>query len=83
MLLLWAEALQAGYITYRLQLHPVFGSAGRAGLQLRPQQSELLSVCRAVHQDAAGRGPEQEEEGELQQMSSTDNQHMLHVYLLS
>lgn len=47
-----------------MQLHPVSGSVGGAGLQLRPQQSELLSVCGAVHQDPAGRGQEQEEEGE-------------------
>lgn len=39
MLLLWTEAFQAGYTTYSLQLHPVFGSVGWTGLQFRPQQS--------------------------------------------
>lgn len=53
MLLLWAEALQAGNTTYSLQLHPVSGSVGRRGLQFRAQ-SELLSVRGAVYQDPAG-----------------------------
>lgn len=44
-LLVRAEALQAGDTTYSLQLHPVTGSAGGAGLQFRSQQRELLSVC--------------------------------------
>lgn len=64
MLLLWAEAIQAGNFTYSLQLHPVSGSVGRAGLQFRLRQCQLLSVCGAVHQDPASRGEEQEEEGE-------------------
>ncbi len=64
MLLLWAEAIQAGDTAHSLQLHPVSGSVGRAGLQLRPQQSELLSVCGTVYQDPTGWGQEQEEEGE-------------------
>lgn len=63
MLLLWSKAIQAGNITYSLQLHPVSGSVGWVGLQFRPQQSELLAVCGAVYQDPAGRGEEQEEEG--------------------
>lgn len=44
-LLVRAEALQAGDTTYSLQLHPVSGSAGGAGLQFRSQQRELFSVC--------------------------------------
>lgn len=65
-LLVRAEALQAGDPTYSLQLHPVSGSARGAGLQFRSQQRELLSVCWTVHTDPAGRGKEQEEEGEVE-----------------
>lgn len=64
MLFIRAETVKAGYSAYSLQLHPVFGAVGRAGLQQRPQQCELLSVCGTVHQDPAGRGQEQEKESE-------------------
>lgn len=69
MLLLWTEAFKAGDTTYSLQLHPVPGSVGWAGLQFRPQQSDLLSVRGAVYQDPAGWGTEQEEEGEAALMT--------------
>lgn len=73
MLLLWAEAFQAGNTTYSLQLHPVSGTVGWAGLQFWPQQSQFLSVCRAVYQDPAGRGQEQKEEGEAVLILCTTN----------
>lgn len=41
LLLLWSEALQAGYIKNCLQLYPVTGSTSRSGLYTRPQQHEL------------------------------------------
>ncbi|KAL0176952.1 hypothetical protein M9458_029282, partial [Cirrhinus mrigala] len=62
LLLVRPEAVQAGYIKNRLQLHTVARSAGRPGLHARPAQAELQGVCGAVHQDAAGRGTLQEEE---------------------
>ncbi len=64
LLLVWAETLQTGNTPYSLQLHSVFGSVSWAGLQFRQQQSELLSVCGAVHQNPAGWRQEQEEKGE-------------------
>lgn len=64
MLLIRPETLKAGYSAYSLQLHPVLGTAGWAGLQQRPQQRELLSVRGTMYQDPAGRGPEQEKESE-------------------
>lgn len=59
-----AETFEAGYSAHSLQLYPVLSTAGWTGLQQRPQQGELLSVCGAMHQDPAGRGQEQEKKSE-------------------
>lgn len=64
MLFIWAETFKAGYSAYSLQLYPLLGAVGWTGLQHRPQQCELLSVCGAMHQDPAGWGQEQEKKSE-------------------
>ena len=65
-LLIRAEAVQAGHPEDRLQLHPVPGAAGRPRLQRRPQQPQLLRVRAALHPHPAGRGPRQEAQGTRQ-----------------